>query len=581
VNAGEFAFLAIGLVLGLASGAALVEVLRARPPAPREVRVTVAPSSVPQRRGATLAQDPFTPAPTGDLRGPADHGPAMGLAATTDGRTGVRSPLPATAPRLAPSYRLTPAGAGAAAMVASPAMVGFRVEAGHDPVFEAMQHSGTSPDATPGDAAATQATALPVATAVALADARPDQIVAEGAGATGSGGADPFVPMAVDGPCGEARQVANERCEVAVRGRAAVGVADDRFRSAQRTYDAHIARAEEAAAISDPRNVRFQKEVAQATFRDARSRAGSPDEVEAAAREWLNEINRINTTVRDAGVVAIRERDAAAAIAPSLERLALEADAARIKAETAEAACVAAREAVADCVEAQVAEEHEARVPPAVVVGGPGPGDAGPRPSGPAPDESAGEPLAAALGAGQTPVIFMLLRGDTAAMGRTAARLSDDPAEQRRWQASLAELVDAIVAIAIGQSALYFPTEHPFWGPFTVEQDRDIVAALSALGFRFDGMGGWADERVPTQRDLSMALGYAGMDPMRIRQWPTEDEMRSLFAEVTVAADEHLAGAASDLTLGELVALLGRRADGLAMLWNDWGRVRPLLLEDA
>ena len=36
-----------------------------------------------------------------------------------------------------------------------------------------------------------------------------------------------------------------------------------------------------------------------------------------------------------------------------------------------------------------------------------------------------------------------------------------------------------------------------------------------------------------------------------------------------------------DLTLGELVAMLGRRADGLAMLWNDWGRVRPLLLEDA
>jgi hypothetical protein len=78
-----------------------------------------------------------------------------------------------------------------------------------------------------------------------------------------------------------------------------------------------------------------------------------------------------------------------------------------------------------------------------------------------------------------------------------------------------------------------------------------------------------------------MALGYAGLDPMRIRRWPNEDEMRSLLADVTVAADEHLAGAAGDLTLGELVAMLGRRADGLATLWNDWGRVRPLLLEDA
>ncbi len=137
------------------------------------------------------------------------------------------------------------------------------------------------------------------------------------------------------------------------------------------------------------------------------------------------------------------------------------------------------------------------------------------------------------------------------------------------------------MAISISQSALDFPTDHPFWGQFTRDQDRDIVTALSSLGFRFDGLGGWLDERVPTQRDVSMAMGYAGLDPMRIRQWPDESGMRSLFAGVTVTADEHLAGAAGDLTLGELVAMLGRRADGLARLWNDWGRVRPLLLEVA
>jgi hypothetical protein len=32
------------------------------------------------------------------------------------------------------------------------------------------------------------------------------------------------------------------------------------------------------------------------------------------------------------------------------------------------------------------------------------------------------------------------------------------------------------------------------------------------------------------------------------------------------------------LTLGELISLLGRRADPLAELWNEWGKVRPLLL---
>jgi len=57
--------------------------------------------------------------------------------------------------------------------------------------------------------------------------------------------------------------------------------------------------------------------------------------------------------------------------------------------------------------------------------------------------------------------------------------------------------------------------------------------------------------------------------------------MRDLFRDVTVAADEYLAGIAGDLTLAEMVAMLGRRADGLAEVWNNWGRIRPLLLDEA
>jgi len=41
MTASEFTFLALGLVLGVAAGAAVIEVLRARPPATRYVRVTV------------------------------------------------------------------------------------------------------------------------------------------------------------------------------------------------------------------------------------------------------------------------------------------------------------------------------------------------------------------------------------------------------------------------------------------------------------------------------------------------------------------------------------------------------------
>jgi hypothetical protein len=157
----------------------------------------------------------------------------------------------------------------------------------------------------------------------------------------------------------------------------------------------------------------------------------------------------------------------------------------------------------------------------------------------------------------------------------------DDPDGRRHWQVLFANLVDAILADSIASGSLAFPTEHPFWSPFTLEQDREIAAALSSLGYRFDGLGGWVDDRIPSQRDLSLALGYAGLDPMRIRQWPTEAEMAELFRDVQVAAAEHLTGAAGDLTLGELVSMLGRRADGLAEVWNHWGRIRPLLLEES
>jgi hypothetical protein len=192
------------------------------------------------------------------------------------------------------------------------------------------------------------------------------------------------------------------------------------------------------------------------------------------------------------------------------------------------------------------------------------------------------ETLGLALEAGGAPRIFKLVRGDRAAMTTLVAKLAgDDPDARRRWQLMLTGLVEAIVADAIEASALEFPDDHPFWGPFTRTQNRDIAHALASLGYRFDGLGGWTDNRYPSQRDMSLALGYAGLDPMRVRKWPNEEATASMYREVTVAADEYLAGVAGDLTLGEMVTMLGRRADGLAELWNNWGRVRPLLLEEA
>ena len=48
---------------------------------------------------------------------------------------------------------------------------------------------------------------------------------------------------------------------------------------------------------------------------------------------------------------------------------------------------------------------------------------------------------------------------------------------------------------------------------------------------------------------------------------------------MAVAAGDYLAGAAGGLTLGEMIDVLGGRAEALTELWNNWDRVRPLLLQ--
>jgi hypothetical protein len=373
--------------------------------------------------------------------------------------------------------------------------------------------------------------------------------------------------------CAEERRLAAERCELATRARGQADSAAEALRTAQRSYDAHEAAALEASSRADPRAIHEAKEAAQGGFRTAVRTASDPDALEAAARDWLTEINRINNDARDAAAVAAREHAASAQVLATLERLTLDADAARIGAANADAACLAAREIVAECDERAVASAAALSAAPSA-------------PARPEPPPMArldeDETLGLALVAGSAPRIFRMLHGDRAAMATVVAGLAgDDPEARRRWQLLLTALVEAIVADAIEAGYLDFPDGHVFWGSFTRPQSRDITEALSSLGFRFDGLGGWLDGRAPSQRDMSLALGYAGLDPMRVRNWPNEAETAGLFREVTVAADEYLAGIAGDLTLGEMVTMLGRRADGLAEIWNQWGRVRPLLLEES
>jgi hypothetical protein len=626
VTASEFSFLALGLVLGVVSGAAIVEIVRARPRVAPEVRVTVTHDAIP-RRVSTLADDAFTGARPEPARGgPADRRwtDAVMPPGTADRRTTVRfasagaaagattgvgvnagaippgrsaepravpvgpGPIPVppqskppmnVQPSSAPPT-VTPAASPATQPVVAPThrqadephgSMAVPVDGGHDPILAALlvgtattaPASGAPPPLVTTDARL-EAEEPKAMTAIALLD--PPRAAAS-SDAPPPGAAAASAPAATE-RCAEERRIAEERCELATRARAQADAASEAMRQAQRDYDGHEGAAREARAQSDARAIQVAKDEAQGGFRAAVRAAGGPDDLEAAARDWLNEINRINNEAKDAAARAVRESGAAAEIASRLERLGLEADAARIGAENADAACLAARAAVADCDERVATDPSTFLVPPA---------PAAPR----MPDLVEDETLGIALESGGTPRVFRLLRGDRVAMATIVTALAgDDPEGRRRWQLQLSGLIEAILADAIEAGYLEFPIEHPFWGSFSRAQNRDIVQALSSLGYRFDGLGGWSDGRFPSQRDLSLALGYAGLDPMRMRHWPNEEATAGLFRDVTVAADEYLAGVAGDLTLGEMVATLGRRADPLADIWNQWGHIRPLLLEE-
>jgi hypothetical protein len=609
LTASEVAFLALGLVLGLASGAALIEVLRAKPPASREVRVTVAPNAIHARFASTLADPTASNEASGPARGgPADRRwhddppddeaatPARALvdpaanptgAVASTGR-GVAGSAPATGssvpsavgaqPRREPLW-LAPTPGGATSMVAVP----MALEP--DPMTAALRSTAAA-SATVAMARNEVAAASSVrGRGAADAGAAPDNLASATAPSSDTATATETRPVDAGtntGPCADERRIADERCTVATRAREGAVRAAEALRAAQRAYDQEAAAAEAGAAATDPRAVRAAKEAAQQQFRDARARAQTRDDVEGAARDWLAEINRINQATRDAAAGVDRRRNAAAALALSLERLAVEADAARISAERADEACIAAREAVAACDEARALEAAAARAAtssPAEQVGTRRQRQPAAAPATVPSDERS--PLEeAGSQAGQDALLLRILRGDRDAMQRAVARLTaEEPNGASRWQVLISGLADALVARSIEASAFDFPIDHFFWGGFSQAQNRDIASGLASMGFRFDGFGGWLDDRVPSQRDLSLATGYAGLDPMRIRHWPNEPEMQALLSEVRVAADEYVAAAASGLTLGELITLLGRRADALTELWNSWGIVRPVLLE--
>lgn len=425
-------------------------------------------------------------------------------------------------------------------------------------------------------------------------------------------------PNSLD-PGSSRRRLVEIRCGFAELARREAEAAEARVADLRRRFDAQLALLTAAQTAVDPGVTRGAKEAAHGNFRKAIAEAGSRAEVELAAASWLAEINRVNGAALGAQMRMQRERDATDALASQLDHLTAVAEASRAMAESAVDACRTAQEALSVTQGEEVARAagdpssgsaaemisaHEAaqaapaeappeptlaavairRTVPAFTVTKADPATAG------KPSESTGASAdnapSASEGAGpvdlrgpKPPSIVRLLLRDSATMNRLVDWLAGpDLEERRRWQLCLSDFVDAVAATAIDAGCFAFAAGNPFWDQLTVDEAREVARGLAALGFRYDGMGEFADGRVPGQRELAMAVGQAGLLTVRVHSWPGPEEAASLYRQVRVDPIALLAEKAPSLTLGELVSMLGRRAEVAADLWNDWSRARPLLL---
>jgi hypothetical protein len=620
VNSSEIEFLALGLILGGALGAAFLTAVRTGLAPRREVRVTISPNSIDARRSVTL-QDlallrdrrppPGSPDEAAWPEGPvamhpivaaaASHiavatspmrpyvliepvlDPATAVAVGTDTGRGIAvgGGLPADPLRSrGPATTTAAPSAGSSVSAGSSAAVAVKsapVTAPETRAMTAILDVGASPErlVRPRDPVEPARPVL-VDTAVGIAIAsagEPEGSVPDPSPAGATSGARPEASAgpSVD-PCADPRAVVGERCAAADVARERSRVAANIARDAQRELDALREQVARARELSDPRVVEAAKATLREQFRAEDAAAATPDDSEAAARRWLHGINLANNDVRSAvrlaesGTAEMPERLAA------VERLAQDADAARISAECADEKCRIAREELARC------EEHVAATAPAAAPEGPHP-FAGVWPTQQdmtlfrSPQDAPADALA-----GSSAILRVVL-GDRAALDRVVAAVAgSDPAAVANWQIRITALSDAIVARAIEAGYLILPEDDAFWGLFSDRERREIVEALASLGFRFDGLGGFAGDRAPAARDLSLAVGYAGLDRMRIRTWPQGGDLAGLYSRATVAADEWLTWVARDLELGPLTAALGPRAAGLGAIWDAWGRIRPALL---
>jgi hypothetical protein len=423
----------------------------------------------------------------------------------------------------------------------------------------------------------------------------------------------------VRGGCAQERGAVDERCGASREARQAHDAAAEQGREIRRRLTAARHALDEATEAADTRRRHELKERAQAAFKG--ERATAPDDAaraEAAAR-WARAVDAINRDTR----IAVRALAQAKRVVASLETDLRAADASeqslRVAAESAESACLDARVRLASCEEraqapqvapipatAALAMAQGASVVPPPTVGGAPVGGAAARsvavaeatvatapragdrplsgfaPRAPAPQTLPPGPGARPrIGQGTPTVIEALLSGDRGWMERTASALAETVGRGApEVFARLRELVEALVATAASRGYVMVDTSHELWSRLTADEARDVLAALTRLGFQVEPREGWQADRAPVQSDLSMALAYAGLDARSLRHLPSNAQLRELPRSIAVDTRGLLVNEAPDLALDHVVRMLDHRADALGPLWDDWGYVRPLLLSD-
>ncbi len=315
MTASEFAFMTLGLVLGGAIGAALLFVIGARPPAPREIRLTVASDAVPRRVPATLSVGGFTRTAAEPARG----GPAD--------RRLIDRPIPVQAvPGRAVPGRAVPGRAGsvltisARAIADAEAVLADRRAALADRQPAVADRQPAVADRQPAVAVSGPRVGIPI-------HHEPDPTLQE-IRAT---------QAAPSGPCADAARDVEDRCRQAEVARLGADTSSRALGEVRREYDDQRNRVEHARAAIEPRRMHDLKEEARATFRGQRRAASTRGGLDDAARTWLTTINRLNGTTREATLAMMRAETAVASLLPGLDQLVARADAAALAAESAAA----------------------------------------------------------------------------------------------------------------------------------------------------------------------------------------------------------------------------------------------------